>query len=84
MSGVNKFLEKVKQEIIMLSNIIIPLPKKRFLRSKKVRTNEEVKKGPKCWMIFKSQSSSSVERIWITFRGNIQDQRVGLIMTVGG
>ena len=40
-------MDKVKQEIIMLSNIIVPLSKKKVATSEKVTPSEEVEKGTK-------------------------------------
>ena len=41
------FLDKVKQEIIMSSHIMVPFSKKKLAPSEKVTQNEEVEKGTK-------------------------------------
>ena len=39
------FLDKVNQEIITLSHIIVPFPKKKVASREKVTPSEEVEKG---------------------------------------
>ena len=87
MSGVNQFSREGQGKIhhdVISKQKNSTIDRENLYQVIRLHKGSGLKKKLIFWMIWKSQCTQYVERIWITFRGGLQHQQVGLILIMSG